>query len=186
MKFPAVAQKIIALKNADVSMRNQLISEKKLNSGYHIDMQHIHRTNAVLLEEIISEIGFPTEELVGKEAADAAWLVIQHSICSPNFMRFCASIMRKAVNEQQADSKQLAYLEDRIAVLEGKTQRYGTQFDWNENGELSPNLYDDLALVNKRRQELCMISLEQQTELIRKQAEDEHQFPPNNATERQK
>ncbi|MBK8081497.1 MAG: hypothetical protein IPK25_15205 [Saprospiraceae bacterium] len=48
--------------------------------------------------------------------------------------------METAVSEGKADAKSLAYLTDRIAVLEGKLQLYGTQYDWDNNGNMSPNL----------------------------------------------
>lgn len=80
----------------------------------------------------------------------------------------------------------MAYLTDRIAVLEGKPQRYGTQFDWDENGELSPNFIDDLALVNQRRQALGLNTLEEQTAVIRGQAKRENQLSPTDLDKRKR
>jgi hypothetical protein len=60
-------------------------------------------------------------------------------------MKKCKMLCENAVNENKADPKNLAYLTDRIAVFEGEPQLYGTQFDWDENRELSPNLFDDLV-----------------------------------------
>jgi hypothetical protein len=37
-----------------------------------------------------------------------------------------------------APALQAAMLEDRIRAFEGRPQRYGTQFDWDANGEPSP------------------------------------------------
>ena len=44
-------------------------------------------------------------------------------------------LLEVAVSENKADPKNLAYLTDRVALFEGKPQLYGTQFDWDENGE---------------------------------------------------
>jgi len=63
-------------------------------------------------------------------------------------------------------------------VLEGKPQLYGTQFDWDKNGELSPELFDDLIKVNQRRRSIGLNSLEEQTGVIRRQANLEKQTPP--------
>jgi hypothetical protein len=62
--------------------------------------------------------------------------------------------------------------------VEGKPQRYGTQFDWDVDGNLSPNLYDDLTKVNERRKAIGLNTLEEQTETIRRQVENENQSPP--------
>jgi hypothetical protein len=81
------------------------------------------------------------------------------------------------VSQKSADPKQLAYLTDRIAVFEDKLQLFGTNFDWDENGELNPNSYDDLIKVNQRRKSIGLNTLEEQTEIIRQHALAENQFP---------
>lgn len=43
-------------------------------------MEQLHNRNAKILNDIIEAIGYPTIDKVGKEASEAAWLVIQHSI----------------------------------------------------------------------------------------------------------
>jgi len=112
-------------------------------------MEKLHHNNAMLLNDIIDKIGYPTGNKVGTEACEAAWLVIQHSIGQPDFMKKCEGLLKSAVSEKNANRKNLAYLSDRIAVLEGRLQLYGTQFDWDEKGVLNPNHYDDLAKVNQ-------------------------------------
>jgi len=97
-----------------------------------------------ILNDIIEKIGYPTVEKVGEEASEAAWLIIEHSIGQPNFMRKCAELLEKAVCENKASPINLAYLTDRITVFEGRSQFYGTQFDWDKNAELSANPFDNL------------------------------------------
>lgn len=151
MNAKGIAEKIIDLKNADLALREQLVQNGQLGDGYNPAMQQLHQRNAERLNDIIDTIGYPTIGKVGREASEAAWLVIQHAIGQPAFMKKCVALLTAAVRENEADAKQLAYLTDRIAVLEARPQLYGTQFDWDENGELSPEPYDDLAKVNQRR-----------------------------------
>lgn len=172
------------LKNADITLRAKLIQNGQLSDGYNEEMKELHNKNAKILNEIISTIGYPTTDKVGKEASEAAWLVIQHSIGQPDFMKKCVKLLEGAVRENKANSKNSAYLNDRIAVFEGKPQLYGTQFDWDENGELSPNTFDDLTKVNERRESIGLNSLEEQTDIIRKQAENENQSPPTDFEKR--
>lgn len=184
MANKTISKRIIELKNADLELRAKLIESKKLSEGYNEEMEKLHLQNAAILEEIINSIGYPTIDKVGKEASEAAWLIIQHSIGLPDFMKKCADQLQNEVDQKKADPIHLAYLSDRIAVLEGKPQLYGTQFDWDENGDLSPNLFDDLSILNQRRQSIGLNSLEEQTEIIRKRVKQENQLPPKDFEKR--
>lgn len=186
MDYKIIAEKIINLRNTDLEMRDRLIQKGQLGEGYNEEMEELHRTNAKRLNDIINTIGYPTIDKVGKEASEAAWLVIQHSIGQPNFMRKCVELLKIAVRENKADPKYLAYLADRIAVFEGKPQLYGTQFDWDRNSELSPNLFDDQVKVNQRRKSIGLNTIEEQTVIIRRQAKDENQLPPKDIEKRKK
>lgn len=178
MDYKSIVENIIDLKNADLALREKLIQSGQLSNGYNEEMKELHRRNATILSEIIDTIGYPTIDKVGKEANEATWLIIQHAIEHPEFMKKCAKLLEKAVSENNADPKSLAYLTDRIAVFEGKEQRYGTQFDWDEYGNLSPNHFDDINKVNKRRKSIGLNTLEEQTEIIRRQAKSEKQLAP--------
>ncbi len=184
MIYKEIAKKIIALKNADLECRDKLIEAGQLGEGYNDEMAKIHNQNAKALDEIIQTIGYPTVAKVGEEASEAAWLVIQHAIAQPNFMKKCVLLLESAVRENKANPKNLASLTDRVAVLEGKPQLYGTQFDWDENGKLSPNIIDDLEKVNQRRKAIGLNSLEEQTEIIRRRVKDENQSPPKDFEKR--
>jgi hypothetical protein len=52
---------------------------------------------------------------------------------------------------RELSSLEVAMLEDRIRAFEGRPQRYGTQFDWDEQGRLSPLPLEDPAGVDARR-----------------------------------
>lgn len=184
MNYKSIAKRIIDLKKADLELRDQLIQNKQLGDGYNKEMAELHDTNAKILNDITDTIGYPTIEKVGAEACNAAWLVIQHSIGQPAFMKKCRELLENAVNENKADAVNLAYLTDRIAVFEEKPQLYGTQFDWDDNGELSPNEYDNLIKVNERRKLIGLNTIEEQTECIRKRAADENQSPPKDHKKR--
>ncbi len=184
MDYKSIAERIIGLKSADFELRERLIQSGRLSEGYNEEMQKLHNRNAEILNELLDEIGYPTIDKVGKEASEAAWLVIQHSIGSPHFMKKCVKLLENAVRENGADPKNLAYLKDRIDVLEGGQQLYGTQFDWDEDGELSPNRYDDLAKVNSRRKSIGLNTLEEQIIIIRHRAKRENQTPPTDFEKR--
>lgn len=184
MNYERIAEKIIELKNADLALRDKLVQSGQLNDGYNEEMKDLHNRNTKILNEIIDTIGYPTTDKLGEEASEATWLIIQHSIGQPDFMKKCVKLLEVAVNENKANPKNLAYLIDRVAVFEGKPQLYGTQFDWDENGKLSPHYFDDLTKVNEMRKSIGLNSLEEQTDIIRKQAENENQTPPTDFEKR--
>ena len=180
MKYRVISKRIIKLKNDDLNLRDTLIQKKELGIGYNPMMERLHIHNANELQNIIDEIAYPTIDKVGLEANEAAWLIIQHAISLPKFMVRCAQLLEVAVNDNNANPKHLAYLTDRIAVFKSKAQRYGTQFDWNEKGEMAPLWYDELDLVNQRRASIGLNTLEEQTKIIQQQSRHENQFPPTN------
>lgn len=118
-------KELIHLAEYDLAVRERLAGEGKLADGYHPEMESVHKANAQRLREIISEIGFPTISKVGQKASDAAWLIIQHSIGEPEFMKKCYAMMEE--NYHDINPKNKAYLYDRIQVFQGKPQKYGTQ-----------------------------------------------------------
>jgi hypothetical protein len=185
MNYSKIAKQIIELKNADLLFREKLIETKKLSEGYNHEMENLHMHNAELLNEIIDKIGFPTIDKVGIEASESAWLIIQHAISKPDFMKKCLNLLENIIVENQAFEINLAHLTDRIAVLEGQPQLYGTQFDWDKNGELSPNTFDDLLKVNARRLKIGLNTLEEQTIIMRKRAKKENQSFPTNFNQRE-
>lgn len=184
MNHKGIAEIIVKLKNADLALRSKLVKSGQLSEGYNEEMAKLHKQNTKILNDIIDQIGYPTIDKVGKEGSEATWLIIQHSIGQPVFMKKCAKLLEEQVSDDRANKKNLAYLTDRIAVFENKPQLYGTQFDWDENGELSPNNFDDLIKVNLRRNSIGLNSLEKQTEIIRKQAKNENQLPPTDFEKR--
>jgi hypothetical protein len=101
-------------------------------------------------------------------------------------MKKCLKLLENVAIKNKVYQKNLASLTDRINVLECKPQLYGTQFDWDKNGNLSPNKYDDLLKVNNRRLKIGLNTLEEQTKIIRLQAESENQRVPKNLHIREK
>ncbi len=178
MVYPIISQQIIKMRAADLTLRDRLIKEGSLHNGYHSEMQEMHETNAKRLDEIIEEIGYPSIDKVGDEGSAAAWLIIQHAISLPRFMKRCLGLLESAVRDGHAKPMQAAYLSDRIASFQDLPQQYGTQFDWDENGNMSPKPYDDLDKVNERRLAIGLNTLEAQIEIIQQRLIEENESYP--------
>ena len=90
-------------------------------------MEAVHVKNAARLRELIAEHGWPAEDIAGQDGAEAAWLIAQHSIGEPSFMRAALRLVQACVEQSRVPAWHAAYLEDRIALCEGRPQRFGTQ-----------------------------------------------------------
>ena len=178
MNSENISEQIVKLKQADDNLRAKLLKEESLFEGYHPEMQALHNRNAEALQQIIETIGYPSPAKVGKEASEAAWLIIQHAIGKPEFMKRSAALLQEAVQQKQADPVHLAYLQDRIAFFEGRVQLYGTHFDWDEKGDMNLYQVDDLSKVNDRRKALGMSPLKEHIKDIQNKVTNEMQGLP--------
>lgn len=123
----SIASELIEMARYDLQVRETLLKEGKLSAGYNADMESVHLKNAARLDEIINTIGYPTLSKVGKEASEAAWLIVQHAISRPTLMKRCYALLSEASDD--ISPQNLAYLHDRICYFEGRPQKFGTQFD---------------------------------------------------------
>jgi hypothetical protein len=167
----ALRQQLVAMAAEDARVRAELAGTGELFRGYALRMEDVHRRNARDLLAIVREHGWPGRTLVGEEAMHAAWLVLQHAIGEPDVQRGCLPILRDAAERGEATLAQVAYLEDRIAFFERRPQRYGTQFDWDERGMLSPWPIDDPEGVDARRAAVGLPPLAERTEQARRNAQ---------------
>lgn len=154
----AVRTQLLALRAHDLRVRAELAAEGSLSEGYHPRMEEVHRANAQELRSVIQEHGWPNEALVGPDGAEAAWLVAQHAVGEPDFMRRCRDLLDEESSHGQVPRWQFAYMDDRIRVLEGRPQRFGTQFDFRPEGVEFLEL-EDPSQVDIWRKELGLPSL---------------------------
>lgn len=177
MKTPDdIAQRLKDMAAADLRMRDELIAAGALFDGYHPEMEALHIAHARELETIIDTIGWPHQGIAGVEGAEAAWLVAQHAISLPDFQRKVLGLLKE--NAGDVPPAQIATLEDRIRRFEGKPQLYGTQFDWDENGQLSAGAIEDEANVDARRAAVGLNTLSERTAEMRGRAASEGDKPP--------
>src|SRR5689334_20169251 len=121
---PDLRAELVAMAAEDAATRERLARDASLFEGYHAEMEAVHRRHAVRLRAIIAAVGWPGRSLVGEDGADAAWLVVQHAIGEPAFLRAMLPILQQAAADGEADPAGVAMLEDRIRVFEGRPQRY--------------------------------------------------------------
>ena len=143
---------LLELQARDLSLREALDASGDLSDGYHPRMEAVHRDNARQLRALIERFGWPNEQLAGSDGAEAAWLIAQHAVAEPEFMRTCRSLLEREVATGSVPIWQLAYLDDRIRVSEGGLQRFGTQFEITPSGPVVCPVENPASLDERRRQ----------------------------------
>ena len=126
--------------------------KKKIDSIGKI-MNKKDSINLVKVIKILDEKGWVGKNVVGTQGNQTLFLVIQHSPLK--YQQKYLPMMREAVKEGNANPGNLAYLEDRVALREGKPQIYGSQSAKNKaTGKwyISPMIDPDN--VDKRRAEV--------------------------------
>ncbi|HEX5352560.1 MAG TPA: DUF6624 domain-containing protein [Rhodanobacteraceae bacterium] len=175
----SLSQELVALAKGDLSVRSELVADGSLGlHGYHPRMEAVHKGNAARLADIIEQHGWPGLTLVGEEGAWAAWLIVQHSIGNPPFMRQCLSLLKQAASDGEAVPWQVAMLEDRIRMYEGRPQIYGSQFQPDKNGQLGPYQIENPETVNDRRLAVGLNTIEERTAELRAQRARENISTP--------
>ena len=173
----SIAQKLEKLKQRDIQKRSQLISENRLYGAYDREMQKVHLKNAIALDKIVSEYGWTGISLVGLQGCQTAWLIAQHSICTPDLQRKFLEAMTEAAAKEDVPKRQVAMLADRIRFNEGRPQIYGTVLDWDKNG-VSGCEIEDIDRVDLLRKEVGLPTLQEFIESNAKAVEAEGGKPP--------
>jgi hypothetical protein len=171
--------RLIEAAQKDHEVRARLARSGALFNGYHPDMEAVHIENARLLEQAIEATGdWPVRSTFGDDGAAAAFMIAQHAISLPVFQRNALSLLLDAAEKGEINVVDTAYLSDRIAVFEGRVQIFGTQFDWDENGQLSPAPIADPVNVDARRASVGLPPLAEAIASIRASAAADGEGPP--------
>lgn len=136
-------QEILAMVELDQNMRKS----REWNSK--IDKQNSER-----MKKIISQYGWIGRSMVGMEAANGAWLLIQHADHDVEFQKQALELLKEAVALGEAEKMNEAYLTDRVKVNSGQPQIFGTQFYKDSEGKFGPRPIEDIEHLEERRKEL--------------------------------
>ena len=149
-----------------LSKYNLLKSEVIIDSfGVNTDERNRER-----LKEIIKENGFPTRKLVGKDAMQGIFLMIQHSDGDKEWQKSQLTEIENAVKKGDMDGQSYAYLYDRIKINSGEKQLYGTQFAKVDPVRKTVELAEteDLENLDRRRMEVGMMPINMYKEFMLK------------------
>jgi hypothetical protein len=185
VKESALRRELLAMVKEDQKARMAFIEWSRKNRTSQVDpkqskdpkrakkvadqaraLQEVDRKNRVRLKRILAKHGWPGKSLVGKDGANAAWLLAQHADEDRPFQKRCLAMM-KAAPQGEVTPVEIAYLTDRVLVGEKKKQLYGTQCHL-EKGKYVPLPLEDPANVDKRRAALGLPPLDEYLKQIEK------------------
>ena len=111
--------------------------------------------NGMRCRAIFSRYGYPGADMVGAEASEAFWLLVQHADRDPEFQERVATAMVSVVASGNARGQNLAYLTDRVRINTGRKQLYGTQTTFDvDTGRIYPKAMEDPQQVDVRRKQV--------------------------------
>lgn len=149
--------------NSKLISRLKLIKERdqKFRTGKELDMvkQHVQDSiNTKEIEKILDEYGYPNIKLVGIKYERHLWLAVLHS--KLELMEKCLPIIKNEIDNKRLTKTVYPNLYDRIELLNGRPQKFGTQSTMNELGEYELYKLLDKEKVNEWRKEYNLPSLE--------------------------
>lgn len=115
-------------------------------------------TNLIKVEQIIQKYGWLGADIIGRNGNQTLFLVIQHSnqITQEKYL----PLMRSAVSNGNANPQDLALLEDRVALGQGKKQIYGSQIGMDKiTGKFYVLPLENPDKVDERRKKMGLTLL---------------------------
>jgi RNA polymerase sigma factor (sigma-70 family) len=166
-KLKAVQRELAKRYKADQAVRADLVGDpQKANDPKKVkEMVKVDSDNTAYLVKTVKEVGWIDVPRFGKEASDAAFLLVQHSANVP-LMLAALPLIEKDVQAKRLDGQPFALLYDRLQLMTGGKQRYGTQLGANDKDEPVVPAVEDRAKVDQYRKELGMVPLAEYLKLF--------------------
>ena len=142
----------VNLSNPDESLRDEMLE--------------IDRANTEVLKRFLAVHSWITISKFGAQADHDTWMLVQHADHDVVFQKEMLSKLKKLYSQKETNPTHYAYLYDRVAMHEGRPQRYGTQMNL-VNGELVLHDIEDKEQVDTYRSSVGLPSLEKYMELMR-------------------
>jgi hypothetical protein len=160
----------------DQALRERVPSSAEEMRAADREMEALSVRHTRRMKQILQRYGWPTNSLVGEEAAGAAWLLVQHADHDPAFQRRVLELIEPLVAPGEVKASHYAYLWDRTH----DPQRYGTQGDCVARGVWAPRTIEALAEVDARRQAVGIFpaALADYVRILSATCEERHDLPP--------
>lgn len=122
-----------------------------MDSAMIATMERTDTANSAWLKAYVARWGWPTVAQVGKEAVDAAFLIVQHAVHDTGFMRAMLPHIERSYLRGDLSAGAYAMLFDRVEVKAGRPQLYGTQLSLRDGRWVLDPIADSADVDERRR-----------------------------------
>ena len=143
------------------AIRKELAERHETDQGVRQDpidpkeMMRVDQGNTEYLKKLVGEVGWIDPGRFGDEAANTAFLIVQHSQDVPLMMAALPNL------KEQGRLQEYALLFDRLQLRLGEPQRYGSQIGWAEDGSKGLLPIESLEGIDERRAEVDLGPLDE-------------------------
>lgn len=162
-RVAAVTEQLIERGNLDQSVRRAYQNEA--SQANRDAMHQVDEDNRNWIIKLLGETGWPDSRRFGDDAAEAAFLIVQHS-GQLDLMWTAREALQGEVRGGRFPAGRLALLHDRLQLALGYPQKYGSQIHTYEDGSsfVAPLL--NAERVNAYRAEVGLTPLEDYLEFF--------------------
>jgi len=161
-----LSEHILKLTELDQGIRKLRLKNLESIQGLHNYLVYaIDGINSYRLKKIIDEFGYPNQELIGKKAMKAFWILVQHQ-------DFDLKLQKACLEKCNFEPKEKALLTDRVLVNSDKKQKFGTQFYRDKKGDLVPRPIKDKKNLYKLRRSVGLESYKEYLKKVKKVAKE--------------
>ncbi len=165
--YDSIAQRLTLINQDDQRYRNQMNDIVDKFGGKSPEMKSLvekmrkaDSINLIQVTSIIDAYGWLGADVIGNQGNLTLFLVIQHAPLKAQEKYL--PLLRSAVKSGKANAANLALLEDRVALKNGRMQIYGSQISWNmETNEYYVLPLENPDSVDRRRAKVGLGSLAQ-------------------------
>lgn len=151
-----------ALRTVMQTFDEKAIPEAEREAAFRVINAEAHAhdlADEAALKAMIPPEGWFTRSKYGDEGETAAYLVVQHATKDRPWMHEILKRMEPLVAKGEVAADHYAHLYDRVALGDGRPQRYGTQL-FCKNHVFGPDKLEDPEQLNARRKALGLVAEE--------------------------
>lgn len=146
----SIRDELLQLGVEDQNVRQDFSPERMQDTVWALAMLRGDSARTLRLRAIVEEYGWPDSSRVGAEAAQAAFLILQHSPVL-EFQKEMLPVIEDQAERGGVPRGEAALLIDRVLMYVGRPQRYGTQFRMEEGQWVLYPVEDEEGLEDRRQ-----------------------------------
>ncbi|MGJ8683574.1 MAG: DUF6624 domain-containing protein [Nonlabens sp.] len=143
----------IDCKRLDKLLRKVYVRDQDARAD-NLKIAEIDESNLTIIEQVLEKCGMPTKESAGELGHSAIWLVIQHASAEKRKQYF--PMLLEAAENGLLEPQDVALMQDRMLMDDGKPQLYGSQVMMNDDGTYELYELQEPERVDARRKKMGM------------------------------